>query len=217
MMKTQSARRGVTYVETLFVVAMIAVLAVIGIPQYLRAQTNALQSEAVTNLKSLATSLLTQQSPPFNIHVYGFDPPRGNRYSYHLDNGCWSFEDRSSLYAVQNNSDICVGVDVFQHMFFPMTFYPVSLTTYSWTRQTDWGTVPSALGSSAGIIGACGDPDWEFLAYAAGDVDDNAFDSADTWVVASADGDLSPVCPSSGSTQVPAGEPFMVNDDSVCN
>ena len=216
-MKTQSAHRGVTYVETLFVLAIIAVLAVIGIPRYLRARTNALQSEAVTNLKSLATSLRTQQNPPFNIHVYGFDPPRGNRYSYHLDNGCYSFEERSSMNAVQNDSDICVGVDVFQHMSFPMIFNPVRLTTYSWSRPPDWYGPPSALGNSAGIIGACGYPGWEFLAYAAGDVDDDPFGSADTWVVASADGNLSPVCPSSGSTQVPAGEPFMVYDDSACN
>lgn len=217
-MKTQSARRGVTYVETLFVLAMIAVLAVIGIPRYLRARTNALQSEAVTNLKSLATSLRTQQNPPYSIHVNGFDPPRGNRYSYHLDNGCYSYEDRSMMYAVQSNSDICVGVDVFQHIYSPMTFYPVPLTTYSWTRPEGWYGPPSALGSSAGIVGACGEPGWEFLAYAAGDVDDDVWpDNADTWVVASTDGDLSPVCPSSGSTHVPAGEPFMVYDDSVCN
>jgi type IV pilus assembly protein PilA len=216
-MKTHSTRRGFTYVELLFVLATVAMMLAIGLPGYIRAQTHARQSEAITQLKSLSTSLQAQQNPPFSIHLRGFNPPRGNRYSYHTSNYCYSYEDRSTLYAVQNTMDDCIGVDTYQHHSFPSIFSPVLITDYYWFYDGEWGYEPSNLGNSAGILGTCGDPQWEYLIYAAGDVDDDPSGSADTWVAASADGYLSPVCPSTAPVEVAAGEPFMVYDDADCN
>ena len=59
----------------------------------IRFQARARQSEVHGNLKSLFTGLRTQQrKPPSTIRATGFAPERGNRYSYHLENGCSSTE-----------------------------------------------------------------------------------------------------------------------------
>lgn len=218
-MSKSSQRRGFNSIELMVVLVMAGVLLAIGLPRYFRAQTHALQSEAVTNLKSLHASLIVQQNKPYNIHVHGFDPPRGNRYSYHLDHSCaGGYEDRSNVDAIQNDSDECIGVDVFAHMSFPSTFPVTPLPSASWDSQATW----VGLGTSAGLYEiACGYPYWDYLAYASGDTDDilhtgTGMDTADTWAIASADGWLESVCPAN-ATYVPAGEPFMVVDDAECN
>jgi type IV pilus assembly protein PilA len=118
---TQTRRnRGFTLIELMIVVAIIGILAAIAIPNFIRFQARARQSEANTNLKSLFTGLRTQQrKPPAAIRATSFAPERGNRYSYHLEDGCSSFEDRSTVDAVQNNTDTCVGVDTFKFTSFP--------------------------------------------------------------------------------------------------
>jgi hypothetical protein len=60
---------------------------------------------------------------------------------------------------------------------------------------------------------------WDFLAYGAGDVDNNPVaDQADSWVISSADGQLATVCPATGFNEnVAAGEPFNVSNDVNCN
>jgi len=71
--------------------------------------------------------------------------------------------------------------------------------------------------NKAGIYGS--ENSWDFLAYAAGDVDNTlGSDRADTWVISSADGQLSTVCPASGAPEnVAAGEPFNTYNDVNCN
>jgi type IV pilus assembly protein PilA len=60
---------------------------------------------------------------------------------------------------------------------------------------------------------------WDFLGYAAGDVDNTLGDSADTWLVSSSDGQVLPACPTTGGVpqNIAAGEPFNVNNDVNCN
>lgn len=217
-----SRSRGFTYVECLVALAMAGVLLAIALPRFQRAQTHALQSEAITNLKSLHAAMMTQQNRPSSIHVYNFNPPRGNRYSYHLENSCTSFEDRSNLYASQHNDDVCVGVDVFNYWNFPFTFYPVSVVNPVWSQRA----IDNGMGANAGTFGYCGMPfEWDYLAYAAGDTDfennddyEHLWEQPDTWLISSSDGELNRVCPATTSTEfAPAGEPFMVYDDAACN
>src|SRR4051794_18486634 len=97
-MTTRRHRYGFTLIELMIVVAIIGILAAIAIPNFVRFQARARQSEANTNLKSLFTGLRTQQRfPPPSIRATSFSPERGNRYSYHLENNCSNFEDRSGV------------------------------------------------------------------------------------------------------------------------
>lgn len=105
-------KRGFTLIELLITVAIIGILAVIGIPAYIGQQKNATRSEAYTNLQNLA--LLEQQlfadmgcyyttgSPPVctpppappggpsgtaNIQAFlpGFKPGAGTNFTYQIN------------------------------------------------------------------------------------------------------------------------------------
>jgi type IV pilus assembly protein PilA len=212
---TQTRRnRGFTLIELMIVVAIIGILAAIAIPNFIRFQARARQSEANTNLKSLFTGLRTQQRmPPTAIRATSFAPERGNRYSYHLENGCASTEDRSSVDTIQHNTDTCIGPDQFKFTSFPAFFAVEQLTSATWNAKC----TTDGLATSAGIFGS--QDDWCFLAYAAGDVDNTlGTDKADTWTISSSDGQLSAVCPLSPAPEnVAAGEPFNIYNDVNCD
>jgi type II secretory pathway pseudopilin PulG len=201
----------------MIVVAIIGILAAIAIPNFVRFQARARQSEANTNLKSLFTGLRTQQrKPALTIRSTSFNPERGNRYSYHLDDGCSSFEDRSTIDTQTHDMDTCIGVDTFKFSSFPPFFTAELLASAAWNTKA---TV-NAMSTSAGIYGSI--DDWDFLAYAAGDVDNTlpatTGDRADTWVISSSDGQLAAACPTTGvSENIAAGEPFNVYNDVSCN
>ncbi|MDY7229081.1 prepilin-type N-terminal cleavage/methylation domain-containing protein [Hyalangium rubrum] len=206
-------RHGFTLIELMIVVAIIGILAAIAIPNFVRFQARARQSEVNTNLKSLFTGLRTQQrKPPPTIHASGFSPERGNRYSYHLDDNCSSYEDRSGINAVPNDSDTCIGVDTFKYQGFPSFFPVIQAGGATWNVSA----TANGMATSAGIYADAGT--WDFLAYGAGDVDNNPMDAADTWLISSSDGQLTAVCPASpGQENVSAGEPFNVSNDVNCD
>ncbi|HLL03687.1 MAG TPA: prepilin-type N-terminal cleavage/methylation domain-containing protein [Myxococcaceae bacterium] len=205
--------RGFTLIELMIVVAIIGILAAIAIPNFIRFQARARQSEVNTNLKSLFTGLRTQQrKPPNRIRATSFAPERGNRYSYHLENGCGVFENRNDIDAVQNDDDTCIGVDTFKYAGFPPFFEVVALPGPTWNGK---GTT-NGLASDAGIRGE--NDSWDFLAYGAGDVDNKPIDdAADTWSISSADGTLTAECPGGDPQNVAAGEPFNISNDVNCD
>jgi type IV pilus assembly protein PilA len=207
-------RYGFTLIELMIVVAIIGILAAIAIPNFIRFQARARQSEVNTNLKSLFTGLRTQlRKPPTRIGTTGFSAERGNRYSYHLDDGCAMFEDRSTVNTISHPGDTCIGVDTFKFAGFPDFFTPVPLASATWNNK---GTA-NGLTTSSVIQGT--EDNWDFLAYGAGDVDNKPTgDEADSWLISSADGQLTAVCPSTGSAEnVAAGEPFNVSNDVNCD
>lgn len=203
--------RGFTFAEVLIVVAMSSVLAAISLPNFFRAEKRARAFEAVKNLKSLHASMSMQQLKPTSIHVPGFDPKRRNRYSYHLSSACAAYEDRSAQYAVVNAMDECIGVDTFHHLGFPDTFAPMPIAAVSWEHDA----IVKGMGAEPGVFGS--DTDWDYLAAAAGDLDDNPVDWADTWIISSADGEMYGICTDGIADMVPAGEPYQTNDDTGCN
>jgi len=211
---TQTRRnRGFTLIELMIVVAIIGILAAIAIPNFIRFQARARQSEANTNLKSLFTGLRTQQRmPPERIRATSFSPERGNRYSYHLDDACGSYENRSGIDAVQNDDDTCVGVDTFKFAGFPDFFPVVPLNAATWNAKA----TTNGLAQASGIEG--NQDSWDFLAYAMGDVDNKPdLDAPDAWSIASSDGQLTAECPGGGPENVAAGEPFNISNDVNCD
>jgi prepilin-type N-terminal cleavage/methylation domain-containing protein len=213
-MTRRHQRYGFTLIELMIVVAIIGILAAIAVPNFLRFQARARQAEVNTNLKSLFTGLRTQQRmPPPSIHASGFSPERGNRYSYHLTDSCaGGYEDRSDIDAQQSSSDTCIGTDQFKYGNFPGVFTPTLVAGATWNTKASG----NGMGVSSGIFGVA--ENWDFLAYAAGDVDNSVEDGADTWLISSADGQLVSVCPFLGSpSNVAAGEPYNVVNDVNCN
>jgi type IV pilus assembly protein PilA len=75
----------------MIVVAIIGILAAIAIPNFIKFQARAKQGEARANLKGYYTSQKAyfQKEDTFSgaMEVIGFDPERGNRYTYWLGGG----------------------------------------------------------------------------------------------------------------------------------
>ncbi|HEX8701756.1 MAG TPA: prepilin-type N-terminal cleavage/methylation domain-containing protein [Myxococcaceae bacterium] len=213
-MAQRRQRYGFTLIELMIVVAIIGILAAIAIPNFIRFQARARQSEVSTNLKSLFTGLRTQQRmPPGRIRSTSFAPERGNRYSYHLEDGCSSFEVRNSIDTVQNDDDTCIGVDTFKYPGFPDFFPVIPLAGAAWNAKA----TSNGMTAQAGIQGT--QDSWDFLAYGMGDVDNKPLmDQPDAWSISSADGQLTAVCPNAGMPEnVAAGEPFNISNDVSCN
>jgi type IV pilus assembly protein PilA len=167
------------------------------------------------NLKSLFTGLRTQQQKPAHpIRASGFKPERGNRYSYHLDDTCdGGFENRSGIDATGSSTDTCIGADTFRFQSFPSIFEVVTAPGAQWNVRASG----NGMGTSAGLFGT--DESWDFLAYGAGDVDNEPLTGrADTWLISSSDGEVETACPAGDSSRrVSAGEPFHVLNDVSCD
>src|SRR4051812_47117589 len=85
-------RRGFTLIELMIVVAIIGILAAIAIPNFLKFQARAKQSEPKGNLKAISTaeqSFASANEGAFtNDNVaLGWTPERGNRYAYNFGTG----------------------------------------------------------------------------------------------------------------------------------
>jgi type IV pilus assembly protein PilA len=207
-------QHGFTLIELMIVVAIIGILAAIAIPSFLRFQARARQSEVNANLKSLFTGMRTlAKRPQSQIRVPGFAPERGNRYSYFMAEPCTSSELRDTMDAVPHDDDNCIQADRFKFgESMPGLFTKVL------PLQTEWSERASANGLTD-QPGLYGDGlKWDFLSYAAGDVDGTFTDSADTWLISSSDGRLQPACPvEAAPVSVSAGEPFNVSNDVDCD
>ena len=77
--------RGFTLIELMIVVAIIGILAAIAIPNFLKFQARARQSEAKTNLKGVFTSIKAQfaEKGEYTCGFCGFSPEPGYRYNYY--------------------------------------------------------------------------------------------------------------------------------------
>jgi type IV pilus assembly protein PilA len=81
--------KGFTLIELMIVVAIIGILAAIAIPNFLRFQARARQSEAKTNLKAIFTASKSMFAEQGNLTCgfCGWSPERGAKYTYRATNG----------------------------------------------------------------------------------------------------------------------------------
>ena len=78
-------KKGFTLIELMIVVAIIGILAMIAIPNFIKFQCRAKQSEAKSNLKALfqaQKSYFAEYDEYSALNTIGFDPEPGNRYTY---------------------------------------------------------------------------------------------------------------------------------------
>jgi type IV pilus assembly protein PilA len=79
--------RGFTLIELMIVVAIIGILAAIAIPNFMKFQARARQSEAKANLKAFFTAAkgYFAEYGAYQCAACGFQPEHKNRYAYSLD------------------------------------------------------------------------------------------------------------------------------------
>jgi type IV pilus assembly protein PilA len=167
------------------------VLAAIAIPNFIRFQSRAKQSECNINLRSFYVAVRAAEvgeGVQKDLSKLGFSPERGNRYAYFLGPG--PMEERISAQAQSPEGVMAIGVDTFK--------YPTM-------RMLTFKDLPPDVASQVGVSGVC--PDCSVTMACAGDVDNQPSDSPDVWSISTQERKAA-----NGET-IPAGEPHNdVND-----
>ncbi len=169
----------------------LGILSAIAIPNFIRYQARAKQSECRANLKAfyaVARAAKEGEHLQKDLSKLGFTPERGNRYAYFLGPG--PMEDRSGPQATGTEGAEAIGVDTFK--------YPKA-------RALTFKDLPAEVASQVGISGEC--PDCSITMACAGDVDNDPSDTPDVWTISTKDRY------SANGEAIPWGEPYNhVND-----
>ena len=194
-------RRGFTLIELMIVVAIIGILAAIAIPNFLKFQARAKQSEPKGNLKAISTSEQSYASANEGAFTadnaaLGWAPERGNRYSY--DFGGSTKEQRAGATVVAATNASGYEVDTFK--------YGTTTTTAS----------PSHVGLPGSVaIAATGTPaTWHFFIASSGNIDNDM--TYDTWYISDSTYQLTAGNCIGTNLAAPALQPANTGNDVDC-
>lgn len=235
---TKQLKKGFTLIELMIVVAIIGILAAIAIPNFIKFQAKAKQSEANAQLKAIFSA--QKASFPLiggywsDIGGIGFSPERGNRYLYDLGATAATvaagteaicapanLADRSGAGAayVPPAGTCGIEADVDRH---GATFTEATLRGLAGAMAAPSAFVPNGTNMALTAVGVNGAlcPACDFAATAVSNIDNDA--RADTWWISSQTLEAAAVPGCAGAMTVALGNAFTpgnpapINDD-VCN
>jgi type IV pilus assembly protein PilA len=168
-------KKGFTLVELMIVVAIIGILAAIAIPNFIKFQAKAKQSEAKTNLKGLFQAQKSyyaeRDTYTSDFQSVGFIPERGNRYAYQLL-GTATYQARgAATLGAQTNPQ---GIEVDTYKYTGMTAQPGFSSTQITAVSDGAANTVTCPGVLTGSNGA-------FCGMATGTVDNDI--EYDSWAV----------------------------------
>jgi type IV pilus assembly protein PilA len=233
-------KRGFTLIELMIVVAIIGLLAALAIPNFMRFQARAKQSEAKSNLKAVFTAEKSyygdKQLYLGSFDVIGFTPEFNNRYGYIGDRAGAGRQLRNVAGGVAPATAAdpsCTSIAGVQYIQPDVLKWgaaadptvavaaPVAVRVVTVNGYAVASTVPGVIPAGAPGVGCCPKGLCEFLASAVGNIDtDTAWD---TWTISSqggaAGGSAGMACPlaaATGSVTVFAeGEPVNECNDAT--
>jgi type IV pilus assembly protein PilA len=220
-------RKGFTLVELMIVVAVIGFLAAIAIPNYIRFQAKAKQSEVKANLKAAFTCERSyyQEHNTYTgcVLKIGFAPERGNRYRYTLnttlrvDETCNTTQSRATAAGTSLPSDGDILADAFKYGSGPgITAANAVAPAPTYTPAVPAGTSMIVQNDLVGVVPNVADGAGTFGVGAQGDIDNDA--QLDLWYLSSVSSTTAGICPALVGVdgQVAGGEPKNTYNDVNC-
>ncbi len=221
---TRNAARGFSLVELMVVVAIIGVLASIAMPNFIKLQARAKQSEPKANLRAAwaAQRAYFQEKDDYSscINKIGFNPERGNRYKYDLgltlrtlESTCTTADSRASAAGVTAMTDSRVLVDTFKY---GLGINANPATTVIYNPVAPGGSNVVVVANLVGVTPAGGGSGSSFGVSASGNIDSDGVN--DLWYVSSVSSTTAGICPTltGGHQRAAAGEPMNSLNDVLC-